>query len=514
MKNSFDIIIVEDRHDLDLYSKRSQLYGLEPMEKGTAYVECLTSYISRLAHAHNISLTNLMLGTIYPCIMETSKRNSFKTEEGKYINGIGKVAQRYVNILEELTNKSDLNQLTLMNWSAILNKSTLINGYKRWCPICFSGWELKGSIVYEPLIWNLKGVKICNIHNLYLQEECPCCKKRIPYFTTYIRLGYCPYCNSNLGNMEYYQYYNFKHIHESDKNIVGTYLDLIKSGSFLTIVPLKEKINYFFTRLLNENKDVSFTNFSKQLNYDRKRMTTWFYGIHIPPIEFWTKMCTILEVSIDTLFLNDIDLKAISPYLQKKKRSKTYKKFEKQDKDKMEHILVLYLDNFDKTRNIMSFSQVADLYGFHHSILSKQFPDLKKLIDEKYREFLKKKKLQEIRNLEKRIGDIIEDESMYKWGIKTALKKFGISYKVARRHFPDLCQKIINNHLEYVKQKSKERIEREKRNIKDFMIHLHNEGIIPTDTTVVNYYPKSVVFKEHFFRRYRTEVRKELGYDF
>ena len=75
------------------------------------------------------------------------------------------------------------------------------------------------------------------------------------------------------------------------------------------------------------------------------------------------------------------------------------------------------------------------------------------MIDEKYREFLKKKKLQEIRNLEKRIEDIIKDESMYKWGIKTALKKFGISYKVARRHFPNLCQKIINNHLEYVKQK-------------------------------------------------------------
>ena len=40
-------------------------------------------------------------------------------------------------------------------------------------------------------------------------------------------------------------------------------------------------------------------------------------------------------------------------------------------------------------------------------------------------------------------------------GNKTALKKFGISYKVARRHFPDLCQKIINNHLEYVKQKAR-----------------------------------------------------------
>ena len=78
-----------------------------------------------------------MLGKIYPCIMETSKRNSFKTEEGKYINGIGKVAQRYVNILEELTNQSDLNQLTLMNWSAILNKSTLINGYKKMVPYLF-----------------------------------------------------------------------------------------------------------------------------------------------------------------------------------------------------------------------------------------------------------------------------------------------------------------------------------------------------------------------------------------
>ena len=44
--------------------------------------------------------------------------------------------------------------------------------------------------------------------------------------------------------MEYYQYYNFKHIHESDKNVVGTYLDLIKVV-LLTIVSLKEKINYF-----------------------------------------------------------------------------------------------------------------------------------------------------------------------------------------------------------------------------------------------------------------------------
>ena len=124
--------------------------------------------------------------------------------------------------------------------------------------------------------------------------------------------------------MEYYQYYNFKHIHESDKNVVGTYLDLIKVVLFNDSI-LKRKINYFFTRLLNENKDVSFTNFSKQLNYDRKRMTTWFYGIHIPPIEFWTKICTILEVSIDTLFLNDIDLKAISPYLQKRKEVKLIK---------------------------------------------------------------------------------------------------------------------------------------------------------------------------------------------
>ena len=49
--------------------------------------------------------------------------------------------------------------------------------------------------------------------------------------------------------MEYYQYYNFKHIHESDKNIVGTYLDLIKVVLFNDST-LERKNKLFFHKII------------------------------------------------------------------------------------------------------------------------------------------------------------------------------------------------------------------------------------------------------------------------
>ncbi|MFA1714145.1 hypothetical protein ACDX66_20805 [Peribacillus frigoritolerans] len=123
MKNEYNLAILEGYKDEKLYSERSQLYGLEPIGKGTAFVESIGSYICRLAYSHNIQVSRLMQEVIYPKLLsqEYLKKQYYKTISGSSTIGIGKIAIEVVSALELLTKRNDLTELTLLNWSAILN---------------------------------------------------------------------------------------------------------------------------------------------------------------------------------------------------------------------------------------------------------------------------------------------------------------------------------------------------------------------------------------------------------
>jgi len=55
----------------------SRLYALEPMGIGTAQVESLTSYLGRLAVAHRVSMSKLMMEEIAPVFRPPKTRASF-----------------------------------------------------------------------------------------------------------------------------------------------------------------------------------------------------------------------------------------------------------------------------------------------------------------------------------------------------------------------------------------------------------------------------------------------------
>ncbi|MBM6770539.1 helix-turn-helix domain-containing protein [Bacillus cereus] len=513
MNNNFDIKFCEDGEDVPIFSKRSALYSVEPIGKGTSYVESVTSYICRLAYIHHLTISALLLKKIYPYTLLTETRKVVKVHEGSYINGVGKIAQRYVTALEELTQRNDLNQLTLLNWSKILNKSQ-INEYKRWCPKCIEDWKISGQKVYEPLIWHFKEVKICDIHEYKLQENCPRCERNIPYFSTYIRIGYCPYCQSDLGDMNYYEKTNYGNIAELEKQVVEVYAQLIKSNFSLTAVPLRSTVNHFFKRLLVDNKQIKHMDLARHMNIKRNRIEDWIYGNCLPSIEFWAKMHNLLGVPINIFLLEDTDLSSISTCLASQKRQINIKKRHQKDKNEIKDQLIRYLQTCEESGNIISLSELAKIKGFSYYVASNHFPHLKSMITKRYKEFQKSKKENDVQKLGEELQKVSLDKSMYKWGVKTALKKSGIGYDRARKYFPGLCREISNNHLGFVEKNKKERLNRIKEDIKTLIISLHKEKIIPKDATVMYLYPQSIVFKDSVYREYLKEVRKELGYDF
>ena len=106
---------------------RSRLYSLAPIGVGTAFVEGLTSYVSRLAAAHSVSVGNLVgrelsdngpgpLPLVHPNKRLQNGRGLYHGFAGASysLNGAGDSPRLWIGVLEAKTCRSDLRLLTLL----------------------------------------------------------------------------------------------------------------------------------------------------------------------------------------------------------------------------------------------------------------------------------------------------------------------------------------------------------------------------------------------------------------
>ncbi|HDX9590520.1 TPA: TniQ family protein [Bacillus pseudomycoides] len=510
MDIDYNITVFKESQYEELFPKRSEFYGLEPMGKGTAYSECLTSYMCRLAYSHNIKVSTLIKAKVYPALNiypSLTKEHESKIKkliEGKYVNGIGVTTREYVRILENLTQRNDLNGLTMLNWSAILNRVSLINENKRWCPVCLTKWKDKKQVIYEPIIWCLKALSICNIHKIKLQETCSKCKQTVPYLTGDMRLGYCPFCNCFLGSNKLPQTTTYdEQITDLEGKVFNSYSQLIIDNFSTTIAPLRSSVSNFFRRIVNENPEISIGNFAEKLNYNNKRVKNWFCSSRVPPMQFWGQICEILDVPLILLLVEDVDLGKLQPLLQKKEYNYDKKKpFTKEELSSIKNMLLNYLDN-EKVE--LSFNEIAEVNGYRPQTMRYHFPRLKSAIDERYKQTRRDL-------LEKQLKKIVLEKNNSHLGVKATLELANISYKTARDFFPDLCDEIVLKHQLYLKEQKEKRIQKQKEDIREIMVELHNQGIVPTNHMIQKYSSRPVTFINEVTSEYCCEVRKELGY--
>jgi hypothetical protein len=185
---------------------RSKLYNLEPIGLGTPYVESLTSYISRLAEFHSLNVTTLVCKTFIPFVKLYHLQQSFKGRSlgalVNFINGISPVSLNYVSALEELTKRNDLIYLTMNLWAGLFPTTRVIGDYRKWCPICLEEYKRNGTDIYEPLIWYIKDIEVCDKHHVSLENKCPSCGEKLQFLHTNLIVGHCQYCFKWLGNSD------------------------------------------------------------------------------------------------------------------------------------------------------------------------------------------------------------------------------------------------------------------------------------------------------------------------
>ena len=190
----------------------SHLFSVEPIGIGTAITESLSSYLSRLAQEHCVSLQKLIMGEISSLILSQEyELNSigknistiFGNSDAKpAINGMRELTGSLTQALKQLTLRQDLHFLSFLTWKGIIRERGLFRQNKAWCPQCFEQRRREKKPIYEPLLWSFKSVDFCLQHNCELLEQCPHCSSQQKAIANFSIPGYCCKCRRWLGEHE------------------------------------------------------------------------------------------------------------------------------------------------------------------------------------------------------------------------------------------------------------------------------------------------------------------------
>ncbi|WP_108671562.1 TniQ family protein [Peribacillus acanthi] len=452
---------------------RSKLYNLEPIGMGTPYVESLTSYISRLAECHSMNLTTLVCKTFIPFIKTESRKNSFMNgsigPKTKYINGNSSISLEYVSALEELTTRNDLIFLTMNSWSGLFSNN-VIGESRKWCPNCLDEAKNNGSEIYEPLIWYIKGINICDKHQVLLEDSCLICGKKLNFLHANFIVGHCQYClnwlgyksqTTNVDNLKYQQF------------LLDTFKTLIAKGQNLNTNPTKQRIGYILKKIMDVNNFRSINEFGNFLGLHPTLMQQWISNKSKPSIDCIFKIYNQINLSIYELIANslkddlNLEIKDIKKTVINRKRVFNLNEMEKEFREEIKN-------NYYK-----SLKKLCEAKSFNIMTAKKYFPELCEEINKnnlKNKKELEKQKKEAIkRNLLVAL-DMEPPVSLYQFS-----KDFGISEAIAKYYCPELSKKLIDQRRSYVKKLNTNKSENIKKELKEVILDLHKNGIYPSD---------------------------------
>lgn len=283
---------------------RSYLYRLTPMGVGSANVESLTSYLARLAAAHDISPAVLLTREILPKVREEFRRHDYQAVhdiestfvyEAHTLNGVGQRSQDWISVVEQLTGVRGLQYLTMGTWRQVFSGAGLLRRRRAWCPLCLDDSPSSNQPVYEPLIWALNEVSACPIHGCLLVERCHHCRRDQHVISAKVKPGHCCRCRRWLGMAAA----------TGAPSDVGTRVAMAESiGELVSIAPTLAQppdcgaLLHNLKLCIEELADGSMSRFVAATGVSFDTMADWSYlpDRNVRLIHLW-RICTLVGIS-------------------------------------------------------------------------------------------------------------------------------------------------------------------------------------------------------------------------
>ena len=279
----------------------SRLYPLKPIGVGTGLVESLTSYLTRLAHAHGVTVETLAAAEIAPLANKSAKvaRAKFSTDSHN-LNGMEAWTALALAALSKLTLRDDLALLTMQPWDKVLARQHLVRRQLAWCPACYSQWQQAGQTIYIPLLWALKSVTLCPQHQQPLCDRCPYpdCGRPLRLINSRVRLGDCPYCHRWLGGVEPALANNAPPVEVNQQWLTDQLVRLLAATPTLAARTDQALFVRNFKRCVAASAPGSFRGLAQVLGFSAGSFFGWIHLRRLPQLAFLARVCHHLDVSM------------------------------------------------------------------------------------------------------------------------------------------------------------------------------------------------------------------------
>lgn len=179
---------------------RSYYFQLQPEGLGTPNVECLSSYIHRLALAHGVTFYQLHAHLRHWFSQQHPNRKMPRGCESVRFNGYGGDVKLLVEALEEATSLDVLRACTLLPVSEVCagNGIGAVKRTRAWCPACYGIARERGAVIYDRLYWQIQGITRCPIHGIELKQVCDVCGQIQRNQSSRNILDRCEHCTADL----------------------------------------------------------------------------------------------------------------------------------------------------------------------------------------------------------------------------------------------------------------------------------------------------------------------------
>ncbi|MFZ1072567.1 MAG: TniQ family protein [Verrucomicrobiia bacterium] len=379
---------------------RTRLFNLEPIGLGTPYVESLTSYIGREASEHQVPPWFIVSKDIAPkmarkTLAEPSGHSDLYGKMGASLNGFCSTAVEVVRIMEELTGRSGLAELTMQRWGHVFAQTGLVRKYRAWCPVCFEEWKVKSRPIYEPLFWAMKETDVCVDHFVPLATQCPKCNKAHGLLTWYSKPGYCPRCKSWLGYNAFDQYCK----QPESLSSINKWRRFKSLGVGHLVAVRPEQITAGTTEIFSRNIRFlcdhvfkgNVSEFARLAHHSRLTLKKWAAGEQLPQLLSVLFLAYRFKLLPQNLLLAELpgdrslDIRQcpdqVTVHVKRRKR--------KRDQEGIRNYLQLTLNA--KIDPPPSFRRVCIRAQIDQGQIAKAFPDLARQIMERYKNYVNKR---------------------------------------------------------------------------------------------------------------------------
>ena len=287
---------------------RTELYPIRALGMETPMVESLTSYITRLAQAHDISTRTLIADYLrFRLPQKAQPADALRHHDwsrhfldyAHTLNGMVDRLEDWVFALEGATGVANLRYLTMIPWRGIFDNRRMLRSRRAWCAFCYQDWRDAGKAIYEPLLWALADVPDCLIHRRALAESCPHCKRKSLVLTPRSCPGCCPHCHHWLGSKERYGPTSGLNSESCNTGVVMAGLArLLADGPSLEQRPLKDITWANLQGCVHDLAGGNTALFARAAGLSACTLVPWFAGRKLPAFASLNGLCYRLGIPL------------------------------------------------------------------------------------------------------------------------------------------------------------------------------------------------------------------------